>query len=129
MNIFQVALEFYCNELDIDSSKITMYTSQELEVAGYCDRCDDRYIINILEVQEDGEAHPLSVLAHELVHVMQYEKGLLEDVGTNMCRWKGKIYLDSAMLNCNILYRASPWEQQAFALQDKLYHKFLRSGQ
>jgi hypothetical protein len=129
MNIFTRALIFYCKELGIDSSNIILFTSPDLEVAGYCDNLGDTYLVNILEVQEENEAHPLSVLAHELVHVMQYETGLLEDLPNGLCRWKNKIYLDCSLYDCPILYENSPWEMQAFALQDRLYDKFLRSGQ
>jgi hypothetical protein len=129
MNTFTSALKFYCNELGIDAGKIFLFTCDDLDVAGYCDKCDDSYIIKILEIQEEGEAHPLSVLAHELIHVMQYESGLLEDLPNGLCKWKGKIYLDCSLYDSLTLYGNSPWEHQAFALQDRLYNKFLRSGQ
>jgi len=129
MTDFIKALRFFCNELNINPEKIFLFTTEELDVAGYCDKWGNSYYIKILSVQDDGEAHPLSVLAHELVHVMQYEKGLLEDLDSGLCRWKGKIYLDCALYTCPLLYENAPWEQQAFALQDRLYQKYLRSGQ
>jgi hypothetical protein len=129
MTDFLHALEFYCNELGIDSSKIILFLTYEgdMDVAGYCDKCDDSYVVKLVETQLEHNAHPLAILAHELIHVMQYESGLLEDLPDGLCRWKGKIYLDPCIFLCENIYYAAPWEQQAYALQDKLYYKYLRS--
>jgi|Laugrefabdmm15dn_1035133.scaffolds.fasta_scaffold02261_4 hypothetical protein len=129
MTDFAHALKFYCNELGIDPSKIILFLSEadDMDVAGYCDRLDDEYVVKLVETQLEHNAPPLAILAHELVHVMQYESGLLEDLPDGLCRWKGKIYLDPCIFLCENIYYNAPWEHQAYALQDRLYYKYLRS--
>jgi hypothetical protein len=129
MTDFAHALKFYCNELGINRNKIILILGEEedMDVAGYCDRWEHAYLVKLVRTQLEHNAPPLAILAHELIHVMQYETGLLEDLPDGLCRWKGKVYLDPCIfLDENIYYNA-PWEQQAYALQDRLYYKYLRS--
>jgi len=55
-------------------------------------------------------------LAHELTHVAQFAKGILQCAPKGK-RWKGKFYGDK------IKYLDQPWEIQAFAQQEIVFRR------
>lgn len=124
------AAQFYASKLNIPSDTIiAIGLYKELDVAGYCIFREDStmpYYMIGLDVgceDEDGE-DPISVLAHEMVHVKQYVTGELVDKGKH-CLWKGKKFeefeADSEQ------YFFSPWEVEAFGMQVGLYRLYYRS--
>lgn len=130
MNEFVDAAIFYCDALGVDHTKVMLYFTEDDDddVAGSCEKYEDgTYLIRLLTVKLEDENDPLAILAHEIVHVWQYETGLLVDLDDCRCLWKGKVYLDPACYTCPVLYMNAPWEQQAFALQNKLHQNYLRS--
>jgi hypothetical protein len=54
-------------------------------------------------------------LGHEMVHVKQYARGLLKNLGNNKRMWVGKIYPASTP------YLEQPWEIQAFSQQELVF--------
>jgi len=71
---------------------------------------------------EDGYQMFAQTVCHEMVHVMQWVKGLLKDrvyprkLGYRIL-WKGKSYK-------GVPYSKQPWERQAHAMENKLFKKF-----
>jgi hypothetical protein len=53
-----------------------------------------------------------ATLAHEMVHVRQYAKGILKPLGRGKFAWKGKVYPKKTK------YLDMPWELDAFAKQE-----------
>lgn len=127
MTDYLEALKFYCKELGINPL-VTLVLCEDSEVAGSCEQCDDGSFTIYLLTEDCEDNHtPLAVLAHELVHVRQYLEGTLVDIPDGMCLWKGKVYLDPSVYPYEQLYYNAPWEQQAFALQNRLHQNYLRS--
>lgn len=128
---YKEAAEFYAQKLDIpDTTIIAVGVYPKMEVAGYCEYQDNDvipYFIVAIEDREedsDGEEDPLSVLAHEMVHVKQYVKGELVDHG-KYCSWHGKKFEEAEAGSEE--YYFSPWEVEAFGMQVGLYRMYCRS--
>lgn len=128
---FKEAAEFYAEKLNLPEDTIIaigLYNELEVEVAGYCQYNTEEvipyFIIGIETEVNEGEDDPLSVLAHEMVHVKQYVTGDLVDHGTH-CSWKGKSY-EAYEADSNDYY-FSPWEVEAFGMQVGLYRLYCRS--
>lgn len=76
-----------------------------------------------LVVREDVGAGIQGILAHEMVHLLQYATGRLWlNVNTGAAMWDGKIY------SASIPYEERPWEKEAFKAQRKLEKAWKRSG-
>ena len=126
---FKEAAEFYAEKLDLpEDTIIAVGLYDKLEVAGYCQYNTEEvipyFIVGIETDVEDGEDDPLTVLAHEMVHVKQYVTGDLVDHGTH-CSWKGKNYKEYQADSDE--YYFSPWEVEAFGMQVGLYRLYCRS--
>jgi hypothetical protein len=73
----------------------------------------------IIELQRDTEAEMLKTLGHEMVHVLQYARGELNET---MTMWRGK------RVNADkIPYSEQPWEVEAESIGLNLYESFLAS--
>jgi hypothetical protein len=78
------------------------------------------------KVKKDTDCEIL--LAHEMIHVEQHVKGLVEDMwmhGKWYSSWKGAdpIPLDTGDLGT--AYYDLPWEKDAYERQDELYSRWL----
>lgn len=85
---------------------------------GFCNIAD-YYSKNrefILDIDKDIRLYDLvSTICHEMVHVKQYVKGELSDLFSESgTKWKKKKF----SLDYN--YDDSPWEKEAFRLEEKL---------
>jgi|TARA_B100001093_G_C26751591_1_gene981398 hypothetical protein len=96
---------------------IAIEFTNDLENAGEC--VGDRHSADItIAKQIDGiEISTRDIcltIAHELVHAKQYIKGQ-----TNPSKpiWRGINY-------SNVSYRGSPWEKEAYLMEDKLVEMF-----
>lgn len=123
------AAQFYAEKLNLPSDTIiAIGLYQELDVAGYCVRKDTNeipyYMIALDAAPKEGEDPPLSVLAHEMVHVKQYVTGELVEKG-KYCLWKGKKYSEFEPNSDDYFF--SPWEVEAFGMQVGLYRLYHRS--
>jgi|AP95_1055475.scaffolds.fasta_scaffold78837_2 hypothetical protein len=71
---------------------------------------------------EKGYKTFIQTICHEMVHIMQWVRGLLTErvyprkLGYRKL-WKGKTYKD-------VSYSKQPWERQAHAMESKLFKKF-----
>lgn len=122
------AAKFYADMLNIsDQAIIGITVVNELYAAGYCvkrDHNDIPYYIIKLGEPEGEHAEPLeAILAHEMVHVMQYETGRLADHGS-YCIWEGNKYSEHEVGSKN--YYFSPWEVEAFGMQVGLVELYFR---
>lgn len=123
------AAQFYAEKLNIpEGTIIAIGLYPELDVAGYCVLRESNdipyYMIGIDPTPEETEESPLSVLAHEMVHVKQYVSGELIDKGSH-CIWKGKKFEQFEPASDDYFF--SPWEVEAFGMQVGLYRLYSRS--
>lgn len=123
------AAQFYAEKLGIpDDTIIAIGLYQGLDVAGYCVRKDSSdipyYIIALDAGAGEDEEDPMSVLAHEMVHVKQYVTGELVDKGKH-CLWKGAKFEEFEPNSEDYFF--SPWEVEAFGMQVGLYRLYVRS--
>lgn len=102
--LFTKAVKFFCELLGI-SPNIYVYVDEVMPMNGACYKNDSEYHI-CLSVQPVGAS--LVTLAHELVHVKQFEKDYLEELYTN-----------------EIPYHERWWEQEAFAKESELANALL----
>jgi hypothetical protein len=83
---------------------------------------DDYNVLNmpisfLIEVYRDTEEEMLKTLAHEMVHVLQYARGELNE---EMTYWRGK------KVNSDLIpYNQQPWEIEAETKGIQLYEKFM----
>lgn len=73
----------------------------------------------IVEIAKDSEEEMLKTLAHEMVHMLQYARGELNE---EMSLWKGR-KVDSD----EIPYSEQPWEVEAETKGIELYESFCAS--
>lgn len=71
----------------------------------------------VIEIYQDNEEEMLKTLAHEMVHVLQYARGELNE---EMTYWRGRKVNSDA-----IPYHEQPWEIEAESKGIKLYKCFL----
>lgn len=126
---YKEAAEFYAKKLGLpDEAIIAIGLYPDLPVSGYCEYHEEEiipYCMIGLEMEPDeDEEHPLSILAHEMVHVRQYISGDLTDHGKH-CSWKGTKY--EAYEASSEEYFFSPWEVEAYGMQVGLYRMYCRS--
>lgn len=55
-----------------------------------------------------------TILVHEMIHLDQYERGDLKELGNGKFIWKGVEY------DASMPYDKRPWEKEAFAKQTKI---------
>lgn len=73
----------------------------------------------VIEIHRNTEAEMLKTLAHEMVHVLQYARGELNET---MTMWRGK-YVNAEKLP----YEEQPWEIEAESIGLNLYESFCAS--
>lgn len=77
-----------------------------------------------IEIQKGmSKEDMLSALFHEMVHVRQYERGHLKDNGL-VKAWKGEEYI--YLYNTVEQYKAFPWEEEAYRLQEEMVTKWIQ---
>jgi len=104
------------------SLSIKLTFSPNLLVKGECIWTDSPQLGRAYEINirhNLGDRQMLLALAHEMVHVMQWSKGLMKDYWRNpdITNWQGKDY----QFIENDDYWFSPWEIQAYGLEKGLY--------
>lgn len=106
------AVRSYVKQLGIDRLKLNLTIRAHHKRAfdgceGLCEYVDKRtFIIDLCMY-----ANWMPILAHEMVHVRQYARGQLSP---SMNRWESLMDVD------DLDYNDQPWEQEAFALQNKM---------
>jgi len=108
-------------QLGLTNSRKSVFIKleQDCEGMGYTVPIDllDSYVVIIkptMSIKDIG-----LTLAHEMVHVRQFAKGILKSKnGVNY--WKGKRYSKKTK------YLDCPWEQDAFARQELVFRKSIQ---
>ena len=88
---------------------------------GWCHSIDNReFELEIHKNRDDYESREdfIKTVMHEMVHVMQWAKGLCKDYADGRRMWKDKDH-------ANTPYSKQPWERQAYRMQETLYKKWL----
>ena len=67
----------------------------------------------------------MTAVLHEMVHVRQYERGLLKDHGVRKA-WKGEEYV--GIYDTTETYMNLPWEEEAYRLQEEIYTKWIQTS-
>jgi hypothetical protein len=105
-------------QLGLTNSRKSLFIKLEQDCAGmgYTVPLDalDSYVVVIkpsLSIKDIG-----LTLAHEMVHVRQFAKGILK-VKNGVNYWKGKKFTKRTK------YLDQPWEQDAFARQEIVFRK------
>ena len=107
-------------ELDI---KLTKDLKKKEKAYGYCHIVDDdlnkprQFMIELDASMKHPFDQILTWLAHEMVHLKQFVRGELFDYETGRVQWKTKSF-------GRVHYEDSPWEKEAYRLEDKLYEQF-----
>lgn len=119
------ALNYYAKNLFTPQKRRHLYLTikyrKQLEYLGIV-TVEDYNVLGlpnefVIEIKKNNEAEMLKTLAHEMVHVLQYARGELNET---MTMWRGrKINSDQ------IPYSEHPWEIEAETIGIKLYNKFI----
>lgn len=112
--------------LDLDIKLIKDLKKKE-DVYGYCHITGNlgrpkEFCIEIDASVEHDMEQLLTWLAHEFVHLKQFFRIELCDFEDGTTQWKSKTY----KLN-TVTYFNSPWEKEAYRLENKLADEFLET--
>ena len=92
-------------------------------VLGYCEPQDEGYCtLRYFEIMIDisrSKRDQLQTLAHELIHVKQYARGELKNLGYCEASWEDKIFQVS---NNSKSYSELPWEVEAYGREKEIYN-------
>lgn len=114
------------NRLDI-----TIQIAKRLDVLGYCDWVGDNphkpreFLIQVRNGQNNEDF--VKTIIHEMVHVKQYARGELTELGGHM-KWKkggqpAAYYDDMSVMRAKL--DEMPWEKEAYLLEERLYQDYL----
>ena len=81
---------------------------------GYCLAIDDKH--REFEIQVDKSLRLFdftATLCHELIHLKQYARFEMRDIGLNEIKWKKTIFKNKD-------YNTAPWENEAYRFESKL---------
>ena len=90
---------------------------------GYCHGDDEEAWIELDETLIGDEDYFKETLAHELVHAKQLLKGELKDSEGFKTIWKGEEYINLRGKLPEAVYKALPWEVEAYTRQNE--HKIV----
>ena len=122
--VFDLVIEsakFYHNELGIERDpKIVIHTKWSpkffFDVQGYMAKKPDKDGYDVVIYKNHNIYSILETVAHEMIHVKQYNRGDLANCGVRKL-WKGKDHTKTK-------YWKRPWEKEAFAKEKALAKKF-----
>ena len=107
--------------------KLRKFRKEEGNVVGWCIYEDDekpKHREFTIEVSSEQALECfIKTILHEMVHVKQYALAEMREAYTNdkhRIYWKGTDHTKTA-------YTKSPWEKEAYRLQEKLYTKFMKN--
>lgn len=105
---------------------VKVVIKDKLNAGGYCDFEDSwpypprNFVIELHRAKK--KIHLFTALAHEMVHLKQYAKSEMKDKlykRKYVTLWRGQIYDE------DVSYWDSPWEIEAYGLENSLVAKFL----
>ena len=105
-------------DIDVSNNDVIIeydYMEYNDEALGYCENFSDSMgqSISLNRRIYHSDTDMATVIAHELVHVKQYQDGRLTDVGPLQIGWKDEIFIFDPNN-----YHKQPWEAEAFGKQD-----------
>lgn len=95
-----------------DEIKNSFNNQNNMDLTASIIGANDQYIIYINDVDRTTA---IKSLAHELIHLKQYDSGRLRVIGSGVVIWDGK-----EMNVLDVLYNDRPWEKEAFQGQTDL---------
>jgi len=112
--------------LDVDI-RLTRNLKEKENVYGYCHIIGNlgrpkEFCIELDGSTEHDMVQLLTWLAHEFVHLKQFFRIELYDLTDGTTQWKTKRYKSN-----KVTYLNSPWEKEAYRLENKLADEFLES--
>lgn len=87
---------------------------EDIDEFGFCYMGNDNREFYISLKKNMSLYDLISTVCHEMVHVKQFARKELRDLGHTVRLWKNELY------NSNIEYAQRPWEKEAFALEEKM---------
>lgn len=128
--LFKLAAKSYAEKLLspqlIKNISLKIHIKDKLPAGGYCDPEDNwplaprNFIIELDRAKK--KIHMFTALAHEMVHLKQFAKSEMKDKlykRKYVTMWRGQIYGE------DVSYWDSPWEIEAYGLENSLVAKFL----
>lgn len=121
-------IQFACGRLGIhnevrlaiyhDDRVLDMYSSSDIRLDALLHKGMVPHAYNLV-IRTDISNPIREILAHEMVHLSQYESGRLDlDMERRIFTWEGKEY--PASLN----YDLRPWEKEAFSIQRDILRSY-----
>ena len=112
--------------LDVDI-RLTRNLKEKENVYGYCHIIGNlgrpkEFCIELDGSTEHDMVQLLTWLAHEFVHLKQFFRIELYDLTDGTTQWKTKRYKSN-----KVTYLNSPWEKEAYRLENKLADEFMES--
>jgi predicted metallopeptidase len=108
----------YVTIRDVPEQIIESFKKQnDMDLGASIIGANDQYIIYINELSRTTST---KIMAHELIHLEQYDSGRLRVIGSGVVIWEGK-----EMNVLDMSYNERPWEKEAFRRQDDLEKKLL----
>ena len=110
-------------DIDVSDNDVIIeydYMEYDDEALGYCTNFSEELgqTIALNRRIYDCSVDMATVIAHELVHVKQYQDKRLADAGPLQIVWKGEVFIFDAKN-----YHKPPWEAEAYGTQDFWAHK------
>lgn len=129
--LFNFATKYFIQSLmpKIKNLNIDLCFESDLDADAFCTQFGSKYFVieisNNLPLEDQFKS-----IAHELVHCRQFLRKKLE-YKNNKIYWNNEIYKIKSLKRNNlskneyIEYYTSPWEQEAYELEEILYRNFL----
>lgn len=97
------------------------------QMYGSCDWLDHNERPKFYEIELDDQMsfkNTAITICHELIHLKQFAKGQLKDYGhSEKARW-----MQTIVNHERVKYHNLPWEKEAYALQNKVFIKMLKTA-
>jgi hypothetical protein len=113
-----------------DKVKLKVHIRKMKHQKGQCwNYKGDKFTFDIVIHSDMGRIKSLRTIAHETVHVAQYLTGRMKNVWPNKKQgtkravmWKDKEFADA---QSGKAYYDSPWEKEAYGMQDKIMNAYI----
>lgn len=111
--------------IQIPKLKIKIIKKINKKTFGYVDLYSLEKGIYEIKIEDGGTIYILSLISHELTHIIQYLTNKL-NYEDNMIVWNNKPYITLEDYNSLDIenYKKLPWEKEAYDNQDKLFNEY-----
>lgn len=131
VDAYQRAVRYFAHALmpKIKTMHIDICIENNLDADAFCTQIEPKYFI--IEISRRLPfSEKIKSIAHEMVHCKQFYSKSLQ-YKNNKIFWNGKAYALNAMKRKDLTqddydtYLSSPWEVEAYHLENELYSKFI----